>query len=64
MLPLTTMLSCGHPKECYYFHPALKGGLRHRCCACDDPQANTRAMQKLIEQGIIKCGEQENIVTY
>lgn len=47
-------LSCGHPKECYYFHPALIGGLRHRCCACDDPNGNTRAVQELRQKGILK----------
>jgi hypothetical protein len=50
-------LPCGHPQECYYFHPSLVGSSRFRCCACDDPQANTAAMQKLIEQGIIKKEE-------
>jgi hypothetical protein len=50
-------LPCGHPQECYYFHPALIGSSRFRCCACDDPQANTAAMQELIKQGIIKKEE-------
>jgi hypothetical protein len=48
------LLSCGHPVECWYFHPALRGGMRHRCIACDDPEGNSRAMQELIERGIIE----------
>jgi len=54
---MTKQLPCGHPQECSYFHPSLVGSSRFRCCACDDPQANTVAMQKLIEQGIIKKEE-------
>ena len=50
-------LSCGHPKECYYFHPSLKGGLRHRCCACDDPEGRTRAVQELVKKGILWRGK-------
>jgi hypothetical protein len=49
-------LYCGHPKQCYYFHPALIGGNRHRCVACDDPKGNTVAAQKLIKDGIILKG--------
>ena len=47
-------LPCGHPKECYYFHPALLGGMRHRCSACDDPKGNTRAVQELVKKSVLK----------
>lgn len=48
------MLSCGHPDECSYFHPALIAGSRFRCVACDDPKQNTVASKKLVEQGILE----------
>lgn len=47
------VLSCGHPTECEYFHPALKGSYRWRCIACDDPKGNTVAVQELIKKGVL-----------
>ena len=41
------VLPCGHDAKYYYFHPALRGGARHRCAACDDPNCQTRFMQEL-----------------
>ena len=44
------VLKCGHDNECYYFHPALIGGMRHRCILCDDPNGNSVHGRKMIIQ--------------
>ena len=37
---------CGHDIKYQFFHPALKGGDRYRCAACDDPKGVTKFMQE------------------
>jgi len=49
------LLPCGHPPQCRYFHPALRGGMRYRCIACDYPKGNSVHMQRLIKDGVVKA---------
>ena len=59
IMDLPKKLPCGHDAKYYYFHPALRGGTRHRCAACDDPDCQTRFMQELKERQALQAAYME-----